>query len=214
MKNLRVALVEDDARLRAAFAQLIEQAPDLTCVGASGSAEDALAALPTLQPDVVLMDINLPGMNGIECTRRLKAQCPNTQIVMLTTFDANEKVFESLAAGATGYVLKRAHGDEVLDAVRDVFAGGSPMSAAIARKVVQYFSVRRPVPAEAASAQLELLSEREHAVLKALAECQQYKEIADNLGISINTVRTYIKKLYEKLQVITRHEAVRALART
>lgn len=206
--------MEDDARLRAAFSQLIEQAPDLTCVGTSGSAEEALADLPTLQPDVVLMDINLPGMNGIECTRRLKAQHPTAQIVMLTTFDANEKVFESLAAGATGYVLKRAHGEEVLDAVRDVHAGGSPMSAAIARKVVQFFSTRRQTPAGAPPAQLELLSEREHAVLVALAECQQYKEIADNLGISINTVRTYIKKIYEKLQVNTRHEAVKVLART
>lgn len=211
MKTIKVSIVEDDTRLREALEQLLRQTPDLACVSASGSAEDALAVFPAAEPDVVLMDLNLPQMNGIECTRRLKLERPETQVVMLTTFDANQSIFESLAAGATGYVLKRAPGEEVLNAVRDVAAGGSPMSAAIARKVVQFFSTRRQLPAGAPASQIELLSEREHAVLVALSECQQYKEIAANLGISINTVRAHIKKIYEKLQVNTRHEAVRAL---
>lgn len=211
MTRLRVSIVEDDERLRTAFVRLVEGTPDFECVSVSPSAENAVDAIPLAAPDVVLMDINLPGMSGIECTRRLKAQRPQMQVVMLTTFDNNESVFQSLAAGATGYVLKRSRGQEIVDAIKDVHAGGSPMSAAIARKVVQFFTARRDTPAQP-SPQLASLTDREHAVLVALAECQQYKEIAENLGISINTVRSYIKNIYEKLQVSTRHEAVRVLS--
>lgn len=208
--TLRVAIVEDDDRLRQQFARLVEGAGDMACVSESPSAEAALAAIPSVAPDVVLMDLNLPGMNGIECTRRLKDLRPEMQIVMLTSFESNDAIFESLAAGATGYVLKRAPGVEILDAVRDVKAGGSPMSSAIARKVVTFFGKRvDPAP----SPDLDRLTDRERAVLNALAEGQQYKEIADALGISINTVRNHVKNTYEKLQVNTRLDAVRKLGR-
>ncbi len=207
---MRVAIVEDDDRLREQFAQLIESAADLTCVSTSGTAESALGAIPAAAPDVVLMDVNLPGMNGVECARQLKDLHPQTQIVMLTSLESNDIIFESLQAGATGYVLKRSPGLQILEAVRDVHAGGSPMSAAIARKVVSFFGKRvDPVP----SPDLDRLSERERAVLVALAQGQQYKEIADSLGISINTVRNHVKHTYEKLQVNTRLDAVRKLER-
>jgi len=154
--------------------------------------------------------VNLPGLNGIECTRRLKAIRPATQIVMLTSFESTDTIFEALAAGATGYVLKRATGLAIIEAVREVNAGGSPMSPAIARKVVTFFGKRvDPVPAP----EIDRLSDRERAVLVALAEGQQYKEIADTLGISINTVRNHIKRTYEKLQVNTRLDAVKKLGR-
>lgn len=207
---MRVAIVEDDDRLREQFAQLIESAADMTCVSTSGTAESALGAIPAAAPDVVLMDVNLPGMNGVECARQLKDLHPQTQIVMLTSLESNDIIFESLQAGATGYVLKRSPGLQILEAVRDVHAGGSPMSAAIARKVVSFFGKRvDPVP----SPDLDRLSERERAVLVALAQGQQYKEIADSLGISINTVRNHVKHTYEKLQVNTRLDAVRKLER-
>jgi DNA-binding NarL/FixJ family response regulator len=207
---VRVAIVEDDDKLRDEFTRLVDGTGDMECVSANASAEAALEAVPGAQPDVVLMDVNLPGMNGVECTRRLKDLRPQTQIVMLTTFESNDVIFESLAAGATGYVLKRAPALQILEAVRDVVAGGSPMSAPIARKVVTFFGKRvDPVP----SPEIDRLTDRERAVLVALAEGQQYKEIADSLGISINTVRNHIKRTYEKLQVNTRLDAVRKLGR-
>ncbi|OHE88888.1 MAG: DNA-binding response regulator [Verrucomicrobia bacterium RIFCSPLOWO2_12_FULL_64_8] len=202
----RVGIVEDDARLRESFARLVRGTEGFTCVGGFQSAEDALAALPALQPDVVLMDINLPGMSGIECARRLKQAAPAVNVVMLTTFDDSDKVFDSLKAGASGYLLKRASGAEIVAAVTDVCAGGAPMSGTIARKVVDFFG-QRPALEGAA------LTGRERQVLDALSEGQQYKEIADMLGISINTVRNHIKKIYEKLHVNTRQDAVNKLRR-
>lgn len=208
--SIRVGIVEDDDQLRDTFSQLIDASGDMTCVAASGSAEAALVDLPAAAPDVVLMDLNLPGMNGVECTRRLKTLCPDTQIVMLTSFEASDAIFDSLAAGATGYILKRALRGEILDAVRGVHGGGSPMSPAIARKVVGFFGKRvDPV----ASPEVDRLTDRERDVLMALAEGQQYKEVADRLGISINTVRNHVKRIYEKLQVNTRLEAVRKINR-
>jgi DNA-binding NarL/FixJ family response regulator len=208
--SVRVAIVEDDDRLREQFAQLVESAADMTCVSTSATAESALGAIPDAAPDVVLMDVNLPGMNGVECARQLKDLRPQTQIVMLTSLESNDIIFESLQAGATGYVLKRSPGLQILEAVRDVHAGGSPMSAAIARKVVSFFGKRvDPLP----SPDLDRLSDRERAVLVALAEGQQYKEIADSLGISINTVRNHVRHTYKKLQVNTRLDAVRKLGR-
>jgi DNA-binding NarL/FixJ family response regulator len=210
MLKVRVALVEDDDRLRAELAQLIDGASDMACVAASGTAEAALQSVPAARPDVVLMDFNLPGMSGVECTRQLKALQPEVQIVMLTSFEANDAIFESLKAGATGYILKRALGLQILEAVRDVRAGGSPMSSAIARKVVTFFG-RSIEPVS--SPEVDRLSDRERAVLVALAEGQQYKEVADQLGISINTVRNHVKHIYEKLHVNTRLEAVRKFNR-
>jgi len=204
---LRVGIVEDDAELRRDFASLISSAGAMACAGAFSTAEEALASLPGADVQVVLMDIGLPGMTGIECVRRLRAAKFDAQIVMLTSFDDPATVFESLRAGATGYVLKLSPGAEVLGAVRDVAAGGAPMSGAIARKVVQFFSQRGPAP------EIESLSPREHDVLVALSQGDQYKEIADHLGISINTVRNNIKSIYEKLQVNTRLAAVKKLGR-
>lgn len=202
---VRVAVVEDDAAVRDTVTRLIGESGDMTPVGAFASAEEAVAGLPAARPDVVLMDINLPGSSGIECVGRLRRSGLAAQIVMLTTFDDASSVFESLKAGATGYVLKRAAATELLDAIRDVMAGGAPMTSSIARKVVQYFGQRGPAP------ELESLTEREREVLVGLNQGQQYKEIAASLGISLNTVRKHIRVVYDKLHVSTRLEAVKKL---
>lgn len=169
MTSLRVAIVEEDGQLRDAMVRILEGAGDMTCVAAFATAEEAIAVFPQAAPDVVLMDINLPGITGIEGTRRLRATMASGEIVMLTAFDDTERVFESLQAGASGYVLKRAPAAEILDAVREV--------------------------------------------LRALSEGQFYKEFADTLGISINTVRSHVKSIYDKLRVSSRHEAVNTFAR-
>lgn len=204
---LSVAIVEDDPRLTADFVDLINREADMICTATYESAESALVSLPALMPDAVLMDINLPGITGIECTRRLRSAVPSLCVVMLTTFDDSERVFESLKAGASGYLLKRAASEEIVRAIRDVCAGGAPMSGAIARKVIQFFSQNQ------AAAEVQALTERERAVLDALSGGQQYKEIADSLSISINTVRKHIRVIYEKLHVNTRADAVRKLGR-
>jgi DNA-binding NarL/FixJ family response regulator len=205
--TLRVGIVEDDERLRADFASLVDGADDMSCVAGFASAEDALTGLRTLMPDVLIVDINLPGMNGIEFVRQLRRARGTAQVVMLTTFEDANLVFDALKAGANGYLLKRAAIAELCDAIRDVAAGGAPMTSAIARKVVQYFSHQAPAPEVAA------LSDREREVLVALSQGQQYKEIAANLGISINTVRNYIRAIYDKLHVNTRTEAINKLGR-
>lgn len=202
---LRVGVVEDDAQLRDAFASLIGDTDGMACIGAFASAEAAIDGLRRTAIDVVLMDINLPGINGIECIRRLRAAKCDAQFIMLTTFDDATTVFESLQAGATGYVLKRSHGSEIVSAIREVGAGGAPMSGAIARKVVQFFGERAPAQ------EVQTLTPREREVLLALSQGQQYKEIADALSISINTVRKYIRDVYQKLHVNTRLEAVKKL---
>jgi len=202
---LRVSVVEDDPQLRDAFARLVSDASDMSCVSAFESGEAAVDGLQAYRADVVLMDINLPGMNGIECIRRLHAAHLHPHVIMLTTFDDATSVFESLKAGATGYVLKRAAATDLVDAIRDVAAGGAPMTGAIARKVVQYFGQHGPAP------EVATLTDREREVLAALSQGQQYKEIADTLAISINTVRKHIKAIYEKLHVNSRLDAVTKL---
>lgn len=204
---IRLALVEDNPRLRAEYAAIVARDPGLLLVGAFPSAEAALVEVPGLEPDAVLMDINLPGMSGIECVRRLKEALPAVQVVMLTAFDDNDQVFESLKGGATGYVLKDATAAEMLDAVHDVCAGGSPISSAIARKLVQYFAPRPAAP------EVTALTGRERDVLEALSRGLMYKEIADELGVSINTVRAHVRRIYETLQVQSRQEAVAKLGR-
>ncbi len=168
-----------------------------------GSAEAALAGLPNDRPDVVLMDINLPGINGVECVRRLKQVLPDTLAVMLTAYEDTENIFNALAAGASGYLLKRAPRAELLEAIREVRGGGSPMTPHIARLVVQSFQKAAP-----SSPATENLSAREQEVLDCLSQGFLYKEIAEKLGISYETVHTYIRRIYEKLQVRTRTEAV------
>ena len=207
MTLLRIGIVEDDDRLRAEFVQLIDASDGMRCVGAYASAEAALAELPSQRPDVVLMDINLPGMSGIESVRQLRSLAPAAQVMMVTVFDDTSSVFESLKAGASGYILKRAPVGELRAAIRELAAGGAPMSGVIARKVVQFFGQHGPAP------EVQTLTAREHQVLVALSQGEQYKEIAARLDISINTVRRHIMAIYEKLHVNSRLDAVGKLGR-
>lgn len=201
---ITVSIVEDNDQLRNTLARVLNRAEGVQCLSQFANAEDALKTLPLEKPDVVLMDINLPGgMNGVECVRQLKPLCPGTQVIMLTVYEDTENIFNALAAGATGYLLKRTPRAELLEAIRDVLKGGSPMTTHIARKVVQSF--QRPVPS---APPLADLSPREKEVLDCLAQGFLYKEIAEKLGISYETVHTYIRRIYEKLQVRTRTEAV------
>lgn len=203
---ITVSIVEDNEQLRTTLARVLSRAEGFLCVGQHGSAEAGLEGIPKEKPDVVLMDINLPGMNGVECVRKLKPLLPQTHIIMLTVYEDTENIFNALAAGATGYMLKRTPRDELLAAIQDVLRGGSPMSAHIARKVVQSF--QRPASATTPATEEAALSPREKEVLDCLAQGFLYKEIAEKLGISYETVHTYIRRIYEKLQVRTRTEAV------
>ena len=201
--TINVSIVEDSDKLRGTLVRALNRAEGIHCLIEYANAEDALKALPQDRPNVVLMDINLPGMNGVECVRHLKPLLPETQIVMLTVYEDTENIFSALKAGATGYMLKRTTQAELLDAIREVHRGGSPMTTHIARKVVQTLQ-QAPAPSQAA----EALSPREQEVLDYLAKGFLYKEIADKLGIGYETVHTYIRRIYEKLQVRTRTEAV------
>ena len=201
--SIVISIVEDDAPARGMLADWIQHVPGFRCAGAHGSAEAALATLPAEKPSVVLMDINLPGISGIECVRRLKPLLPDTQFVMLTVYDDADHIFNALAAGASGYLLKRMSRAELLAALKDVQAGGSPMSSNIARKVVQSFQRPDSQPSEG-----EDLSPREREVLELLARGYLYKEIAESLHISGPTVNTYIRRIYEKLHVRSRSQAV------
>ena len=201
--SIAVSIIEDDAPARGILADWIRQAPGFRCAGAHGSGESALATLPVEKPTVVLMDINLPGMTGIECVRRLKPLLPDTQFVMLTVYEDAEHIFNALAAGASGYLLKRMPRADLLAALKDVHAGGSPMTSNIARKVVQSFQQSGAQHSDA-----EDLSPREREVLELLARGYLYKEIAESLQISVPTVNTYIRRIYEKLHVRSRAQAV------
>ena len=199
---ISVSIVEDNDKLRGTLARVLNRADGFRCVSQYGSAEDALKDLPKVKPDVVLMDINLPGMNGVECVRQLKPLLPETQVMMLTVYEDTENIFNALAAGASGYMLKRTTTKELIEALHEVKRGGSPMTMHIARKVVQSF--QKSAPAQST----ENLSEREQQVLDLLSQGLIYKEISDKLGIGYETVHTYIRRVYEKLQVRTRTEAV------
>jgi RNA polymerase sigma factor (sigma-70 family) len=198
-----VSIVDDNPQLRESITTFINGSPGFRCVSAYGSAAEALQRLLADKPEVVLMDINMTGMDGIECVARLKALMPEVQIVMLTVYEDTDKIFNALAAGATGYLLKRVSPNQLLDAIRDVRAGGSAMSSSIARKVVASFQKTATVAASDTH-----LSPREQAVLDSLARGLTYKAIADQLGISIETIRTYLKRIYQKLHVQSRTEAV------
>jgi len=201
--NKKVAVVEDNQVLREQLVQILGSAYDIHCVGAYASAEEALKNLPSANPDVVLMDIKLPGMSGIECVTHLKRLMSAVQIIMVTVYEDSERLFRALKAGANGYLVKSAPPKLLLDAVRDVYGGGSPMSSHIARKVVQHFQLLGISPAEA-----ENLSPREQQVLELLASGFLYKEIGDKLKIGVETVRTYVKSICQKMHVRNRVEAV------
>ncbi len=200
---ISVSIVDDEKKLCQSISTFLNGSPGFRCVSIYGNAEAALKHLPADQPDVVLMDINMAGMNGIECVRQLKTLAPQIQILMFTIYEDTEQIFKALAAGATGYLLKRLEPGELLQSIRDVHTGGSPMSNSIARKVVASFQ-----QANQAGEKQNLLTPREQAVLDCLAQGLAYKQIADKLGISINTIRTHLRHIYEKLHVQSRTEAV------
>jgi DNA-binding NarL/FixJ family response regulator len=201
--TISVSIVEDDHAVRASLVKLIDGSPGYRCVSQHPDAENALRELPSVKPNVVLMDINLMGLNGVECVRRLKPQLPGTQVIMLTVYQNTEHIFNALAAGATGYLLKQTPPEELLAAIKNVHNGGSPMSSHIARKIVQSFQTPAP-PVNGA----ESLSPREAQVLDLLAKGYLYKEIADSMSVSYATVHTHIRHIYEKLHVRSRTEAV------
>jgi len=204
MKNsVTVSIVDDDCDLAEKIAAYLDKSDHYRFLSSYTSAEEALMNLPKDRPDVVLMDINLGGMNGIECVRQLQQFLPKTPVVMLTVFEDTGKIFNAITAGASGYLLKRMPPSKLLDAIAEVVDGGSPMSAPIARKVIQMLK-NTPAPGD----DTMNLSEREREVLDGMAAGQPYKEIADQLGVSVHTVRSYIRRIYEKLHVRTRTEAV------
>lgn len=203
MSEIRVGLVEDNTSVREALTALLEGSPGFGCVCACRTAEEALKRLPAEKPAVVLMDINLPGLSGIECTRALKEALPEVQIVMLTIEEDSERVFQSLAAGATGYLVKNTPPSRILEAIEEVHRGGSPMSGPIARMLVRSF--HRPGPPSDAGTRL---TAREAEVLNLVARGFRSKEVAEALGIGVNTIETHLRHIYEKLHVRSRAEAV------
>lgn len=200
---ISVSIVDDEKGLRDSIATFVNGSPGFRCVSSYGNAEAALCGLPSDRTDVVLMDINMAGMTGIECVEKLKATNPGMQIVMLTVYEDTDQIFAALSAGASGYLLKRLSPTKLLQAIREVHAGGSPMSSSIARKVVASFRKAGP-----ATEKQPHLSPREQSVLDHLAKGLTYKQIADQLDISIDTIRTYLRRIYEKLHVQSRTEAV------
>lgn len=208
---IRVAVVEDQDDIREGLLRLIGTAEGFESVAGFSNAEDALADLPAHCPDVVLMDVQLPGMDGIECVRRLKVACPDVQFMMLTVYEDDEHIYQALVAGASGYVLKKTAPARLLEAIADLHAGGSPMSSQIARKVVQAFASRPPSEEQAVpetSPEAEQLTRREMEVLSYMARGYRYREVADALFVSVETVRTHLRHVYEKLHVRSRTEAV------
>lgn len=198
----RIAIVEDNEIIRESLAEFVQADPECRCVCACSSAEEALRVIPPHQPEIILMDIQLPGASGIDCTARLKQLLPATQIIMVTVYEDTERIFKALRAGACGYLLKRCTPEELVAAVREVRLGGSPMSREIARKVIASFQE----PVETA-ADLEDLSPRERDILELLAEGLPNKAIADRLGLTDGTVRWHLRHVYNKLHVRSRTEA-------
>jgi DNA-binding NarL/FixJ family response regulator len=200
---IRVAIVEDDAGVRETLKKIVQKAPNLSFDGAYGSAEEALEAIAMNRPDVALVDINLPGKSGITLVAELKGRLPKLQVMMITVYEDGDQIFDSLQAGASGYLLKRTPAVEIVQGIVQLHAGGAPMSAEVARKVVDFFKRRTKVESE-----LKQLSAREMEILRELSKGYRYKEIADHLNIGIETVRTHVHHIYEKLHVESRVEAV------
>jgi DNA-binding NarL/FixJ family response regulator len=199
---ITVAIVEDIKDIREGLKLLIDSSDGFTCTEVYVNAEDAVKELPNSQPDVVLMDINLPGINGIEAIRQIKDKCLATLFIMSTVYEDDENIFESLKAGASGYLLKKTAPSKILDAITEVVNGGSPMSTQIARKVIASFQRKNSID------ETDILTPKEKEILKALAKGLRYKEIANEMNIGIETVRSHSRKIYEKLQVQSRTEAL------
>jgi DNA-binding NarL/FixJ family response regulator len=200
---IRISIVEDNTGMRESFAALLEETPGLKCVSAHATGEDAVQNIPKENPDVALVDVHLPGMSGIECVAKLKAQLPKLQVLMLTRFEQSYLIFNSIRAGASGYLLKNTPQAELIQAVEQVHAGGAPMSMQIARKVIDHFrQIQQP------ASEIEQLTPREQEILQLLSKGYYYKEISDSLNISYNTVRTHLQHIYEKLHVQSRTGAV------
>jgi len=198
---ITVALIEDHAGTRASLASVLDGAPGFRCVGSYATAEEALRQIPIQKPDVALVDINLPRMSGIECVARLKELLPKLPILMLTTYEESDLIFNSLRAGARGYLLKKTASVELIPAIEQVHAGGAPMSMSVACKIVDYFQQQHE-PSE-----VQKLTRREHDILALLAKGFLYKEIGEQLGISFSTVRAHLRNIYEKLHVQSRTQA-------
>ena len=201
---IKVAIVEDHEQFRSKLTELIEESAGLKLVGAFKDGLAAIAGIPELKPDVVVMDIQLPGADGVECVRKLKAVLPELSFLMLTAYEDSDRLFESLKAGAGGYLLKRTSPAQFLQAIQELHAGGSPLTPHIARRVVQYFSAS----VKSAQSDLDDLTPGQKKFLEELAQGYSYKEIADHLGISVHGVRNYIRKIYEKLHVHSKVEAI------
>lgn len=199
---IRVSIVEDLAEVRKGLTELVQSDKELLMTGSFEDAESAIQKLPGLQADIVIMDINLPGMSGIDCIKSIKEKCPGTQFMMFTVYENNEKVLQALQAGATGYLLKRTEPNRILESIKELNQGGSPMSSNIARKLLNIFLHEKE------KTKKEILTDRENEVLQLLADGLLYKEIADRLHISHGTVRQHIHNMYEKLHVHNRTEAV------
>ena len=202
-KLIAVCLVEDIEEIRLTIKQLLDNSEDFVCFGTFETADEAFIKLPELKPDIILVDINLPGMNGIEFIRRSKGKYPGLQFMMFTIYEDNDQVYDALTAGANGYLLKKTPKDKILEALKELYEGGSPMSMQIARKVVNAFQ-----KSSQGSGKVESLSAREKEVLQLLSRGYLYKEIGDKLNISTGTVRQHIHKIYEKLHVQNRTEAI------
>lgn len=201
--SIKISIVEDDNGIRESLRELIDSEEDLLCVSVYKKAEEALQDIQRAKPDVILMDINLPGMSGIECTQKVKELLPESQVLMLTMYEDKDQIFRCLTAGASGYLLKRTSPGRILESIREVRTGASPMSGSVARVVVQYFQERKQVVEDT-----QKLSKREEEILQLLAKGFRYKEIADHLGISFDTVRSHLRNIYDKLHVSSRTEAV------
>ncbi len=206
--KITVAVVEDDARVRQHMANILKRAPDVACLGIFSNAEDAVREIPQLRPMVVFMDINLPDHDGVWAVQQLSPRSLQTQVVMLTVHDDTDTIFNSLAAGASGYLLKPIQSAELLSAVRTVSSGGVPMTSNIARKIIQSFGNATTASVNSNREEMACLTAREREVLECLAKGYLYKEVAELLKISYRTVHTHIEHIYEKLHVRSRTQAV------
>ena len=208
MKEITVCIVDDVNELRQALEEIVSSAPGYKCIGTMANVSEAMSKIPILKPNVVLMDINLgESESGIDCVRELKPQLPGTNFMMCTVYEDDEKIFEALSAGASGYILKKTEPTKLLDAIKELNEGGAPMSSQIARKVVFAFQ-NKPLSSTTSMANIEQLSYREKQILEELARGLMYKEIANVLFISPETVRKHVYHIYEKLHVTNRVEAV------